>query len=276
MFRPSRPMIRPFRSSLGSCTTETVVSAVWLEAVRWIATERMLRARRSASTFASSSIWRTSLAMSWRVSSSTLTSSASRACWAVSPATRSSSASCWSRSVFRSSCICLACASRSAIDWSRRLSSSSRSCSCSSFARTRSSILTRSERRSLRICSCSARWCSSSSRAATLASLSWLSARLSASLRIRSAWRSASASRPTARRVRTAYPMAMPTTSASTPISACVISSSFVRTARGDRERRMSSSGPVRARDSPASAAHHPARPSGRLSIGDESLHERH
>ena len=50
MLRPSRPMMRPLRSSEGSWTTETVVSAVWPEAVRWIATERMLRARRSASS----------------------------------------------------------------------------------------------------------------------------------------------------------------------------------------------------------------------------------
>ena len=31
MFRPSRPMIRPFISSLGICTTETVDSAVTSE-----------------------------------------------------------------------------------------------------------------------------------------------------------------------------------------------------------------------------------------------------
>ncbi len=64
MLRPSRPMMRPFMSSDGSGTTETVVSATWLAAVRWIDSERMLRARRSASCLASSSTARTSLAMS--------------------------------------------------------------------------------------------------------------------------------------------------------------------------------------------------------------------
>ena len=29
MLRPSRPMMRPFMSSLGSATTDTVVSATW-------------------------------------------------------------------------------------------------------------------------------------------------------------------------------------------------------------------------------------------------------
>ena len=36
MLRPSRPMMRPFMSSEGSGTTETVVSATWLAAVRWM------------------------------------------------------------------------------------------------------------------------------------------------------------------------------------------------------------------------------------------------
>ena len=36
MLRPSRPMMRPFMSSEGRWTTDTVVSATWLAAVRWI------------------------------------------------------------------------------------------------------------------------------------------------------------------------------------------------------------------------------------------------
>ena len=39
MLRPSRPMIRPFMSSEGSCTTETVVSAAWPAASRCMATD---------------------------------------------------------------------------------------------------------------------------------------------------------------------------------------------------------------------------------------------
>src|ERR1700750_2082422 len=38
MLRPSRPMMRPFMSSDGSWTTETVVSAAWLGGRRCIAT----------------------------------------------------------------------------------------------------------------------------------------------------------------------------------------------------------------------------------------------
>ena len=55
MLRPSRPMMRPFMSSLGSWTTETVVSAAWLAARRCMATERIERTRRSASRLVSSS-----------------------------------------------------------------------------------------------------------------------------------------------------------------------------------------------------------------------------
>ena len=50
MLRPSRPMIRPFISSLGSSTSRVVDSLECLAASRCMATERMLRARRSAST----------------------------------------------------------------------------------------------------------------------------------------------------------------------------------------------------------------------------------
>ena len=48
MFRPSRPMIRPFISSLGSATAATVLSAVCSAASRWIAIEMIRRASRSA------------------------------------------------------------------------------------------------------------------------------------------------------------------------------------------------------------------------------------
>ena len=59
MLRPSRPMMRPFMSSAGSWTTDTVVSAAWPAASRCMTTERMLRTRRSASRLVSSSTWRT-------------------------------------------------------------------------------------------------------------------------------------------------------------------------------------------------------------------------
>ena len=49
MFRPSRPMMRPLRSSDGIGTTETVVSAVISDVMRCITVARMRRARASAS-----------------------------------------------------------------------------------------------------------------------------------------------------------------------------------------------------------------------------------
>ena len=70
MLRPSRPMIRPFMSSDGSWTSETVVSAAWLAATRWRASDTRLRARCFASACASSSIWRTIRAISCLTSSS--------------------------------------------------------------------------------------------------------------------------------------------------------------------------------------------------------------
>ena len=49
MLRPSRPMMRPFMSSDGSSTIETVVAAAWLAASRPMPVEMMLRTRRSDS-----------------------------------------------------------------------------------------------------------------------------------------------------------------------------------------------------------------------------------
>ena len=45
MLRPSRPMIRPFISSLGRGTTLTVISATWSAAHRWMAVATISRAR---------------------------------------------------------------------------------------------------------------------------------------------------------------------------------------------------------------------------------------
>ena len=50
MLRPSRPMILPFMSSLGSANTLTVDSAVCSLATRWIAIVTILRARSSPSS----------------------------------------------------------------------------------------------------------------------------------------------------------------------------------------------------------------------------------
>ena len=64
MLRPSRPMIRPFISSLGRCSTETTDSEVCSEATRWIASTTMWRARASPSARAAPSMSRTSSAAS--------------------------------------------------------------------------------------------------------------------------------------------------------------------------------------------------------------------
>ena len=45
MLRPSRPMMRPFRSSLGRSTTETVVSIACSGALRWMASVTICLAR---------------------------------------------------------------------------------------------------------------------------------------------------------------------------------------------------------------------------------------
>ena len=51
MFRPSRPIIRPFISSLGSGTIETVISGTNSEAALEAAIDNTLRMRVSASSF---------------------------------------------------------------------------------------------------------------------------------------------------------------------------------------------------------------------------------
>ena len=57
MLRPSRPMMRPFISSLGRGTTLTVISATWSAAQRWMAVATISRARWSASSLARASIF---------------------------------------------------------------------------------------------------------------------------------------------------------------------------------------------------------------------------
>ena len=66
MLRPSRPMMRPFISSLGSGITATVRSVTNSPASRSIAIDTIRLARRSASSRASSSMTRICLAASVR------------------------------------------------------------------------------------------------------------------------------------------------------------------------------------------------------------------
>ena len=183
MLRPSRPMIRPFMSSEGSSITEAVVSAAWLAATRWSASATRLRARRRASTCASSSCWRTRRASSCRISSSERSISTAFASPTVMPAIVSSSSSSRSFASLSSCWSCLACTSRSLIPCSRRSSSRARRSSSSSRSSRRASTFSSRPRCSARSRSSSARTLTASSRAS-----------MPASRRIASAWRVASAS----------------------------------------------------------------------------------
>ena len=60
MLRPSRPMMRPFMSSLGRCRTDTTDSVVCSVASRWIAPTTISRARGSPSRWAACSMSRAS------------------------------------------------------------------------------------------------------------------------------------------------------------------------------------------------------------------------
>ncbi len=68
MFRPSRPMMRPFMSSDGRSRTDTVVSTTWSDAMRWIVMDRRRFAFQFALSTASSSIRRTRPVASRRAS----------------------------------------------------------------------------------------------------------------------------------------------------------------------------------------------------------------
>ena len=94
MLRPSRPMMRPLRSSLGRSTTETVVSIACSAPQRWIASVMYCLARSTAVSRASASSRFSRLAESWRASPSICLISSSLASSAVRPATRSSSCLC--------------------------------------------------------------------------------------------------------------------------------------------------------------------------------------
>ena len=211
MFRPSRPMMRPFMSSEGSSTSDTVVSAAWLAATRWRASATRLRARRFASVRASSSIWRTMRPRSWRTSSSVRSRTSRFASSTVRPEMRSSSRSCSSFATFDSSWSCFRCVSRSRRPCSRRSSSVSLWSMPPSFAATRSSILMISARRSLSSCSRSARSFRACSRASTSASrrIAVAARSASASRRLRSSSAS-DARRETSRRAPTKAPKSTP------------------------------------------------------------------
>ena len=79
MLRPSRPMMRPFISSLGRSTTDTVVSMVCSAALRWMASVMICCALAAAVSRASASRRLTRLAASRRTSASICFSRRARA-----------------------------------------------------------------------------------------------------------------------------------------------------------------------------------------------------
>ena len=95
IFLPSRPMILPFISSLGSCTTETVDSVTWSAAQRWIASTIYSLAVFSASSLALASYSRIYKAVSCLILSSTECNNSCLAWSLVKPETLSSSISFW-------------------------------------------------------------------------------------------------------------------------------------------------------------------------------------
>ena len=122
MLRPSRPMMRPFRSSLGRSTTETVVSMACSAPQRWIASVMYCLARSTAVSRASASSRLSSFAESCRASLSICLISSSLASSAVRLATRSSSCCCAATS-------CSYFAAAAAADFSRSWRALSRAAS---------------------------------------------------------------------------------------------------------------------------------------------------
>jgi len=170
MFRPSRPMMRPFISSLGRSTTDTVVSMVCSTAQRWMDVDRILRARLLARFRASSSICFTSAVASRRASSWSTSTSCCLASSRVMPATFSNCSCCSRRSSFTFVSSSLIRTSREMSPFSRLAWSFSFLLSCSSrrasaWSRWVSfcSVATSSFRFSLTSASCSLRSLNSSS-----------------------------------------------------------------------------------------------------------------
>ncbi len=161
-------MIRPFISSLGSSTSRVVLSPACLAASRCIATERMLRARRSASCLVSASISCNLTPAWWRASCSTSASSSCLACEALRPEIRSSSRR-WTRLARFSSSDCwLRLRSRSSSAWVRRSTSPRCTSSDSVSRRACSSIRAISARRATSSSCTGPAWLSRASPASLL------------------------------------------------------------------------------------------------------------
>ena len=123
MLRPSRPMMRPFMSSLGSCTIVAVRSLFGLLAIRCIAATRM----RWASVCSSRSDFSSVARRSTRNSSPHSNMTSSRNCFRISSASSCDTPSSRLRTLFERPRI----ASRAC--FTAALSRLSRSCRCSNW-----------------------------------------------------------------------------------------------------------------------------------------------
>ena len=225
MLRPSRPMMRPFMSSLGSGNTETVDSLVCSEATRWIAIVTILRARSSPSSRARCSISRTVAIASRLASSTTCVRSASLASDAVSRAIFSSAARCWVAECSSCSRTSASLRSRSSSSSARRSASSTLRSTDRSFWVRRSSWRLISSRRVRTSSSVSRRSAPISSFASTRASRVRRSASRSASRITFWALPSALSACDLATALRMTKPIATPSARATTPTSTGTIGS---------------------------------------------------
>ena len=210
MFRPSRPMIRPFMSSLGSVNTLTLDSAVCSEATRWIAIVTIFRARSSPSSRARCSISRTCAIAPRLASSTTWAASWSRASVDVIPAIRSSWALCCSVAFSSCSRTNVSLSSRSfssAVRASIRWPRSRRSASVSVIRRSRRAT---SSLRCFRSSSVSRRIRADSSLDSLSAPARVLAASSSASRRVFLAWASAERALDAPIELRTTNPATAP------------------------------------------------------------------
>ena len=216
MLRPSRPMIRPFISSLGRWTTVTVCSAVWSAATRCIAVTMISRALSWASSRARRSIDRASLTASCSASSRIASSRIPLASSADRPETCSRAATRSWLSRESSSRWCSISRSRSLILRDFSSSMSARWSSCSSRLRRRRSRPWSSPR--LARASSSASRCrrSFSSFASRIMSFCW--ARASATIRPALSW--ADLTLWLDHTPRTRKPTATPTTPATIAVAA--------------------------------------------------------
>ena len=223
MLRPSRPMMRPFISSDGRWTTETVCSAVWSAATRWIAVMTMSRALSWASSRALRSMARAIFTASCSASSRTASMRMLRASSAFMFATRSRAATCspWARA--RSSRVLSSSRSRSRSLRSRCSSMSVRWSSCSSRWRSRLSSPDSSARRA-RASSSASRCMRSFSSFASRISSFW---RARASASIRRASEVAAFIVCEAQRLRTRKPTTTPPTAATTATARMIRGSIF-------------------------------------------------